>query len=85
MVTADVPGDVGQQMHVGARRKAHPQIARLHVDRRRHGRHVGSQGELPDRQAQEEMVHRRIAHNDRIDDLGHSGFHSVAQLRGQPD
>ncbi len=82
VVRADIPGHIGQQMYVGSGRELQAKFACLHIEGRCHGRHVGSQGELPDGQAQKEMVHRRVAHDDHIDDLGGFGFDVRAQLGG---
>ncbi len=69
VVGAHEAADVGQ--HVDACIGRHPQakVAGADVGRRRHRRHERRQGELAGRQAQQEVVHRRVAHDAAVGHL----------------
>ena len=69
MVGAYIAGDIGQQVQVAAGRDVQAHVPRLDVQGRPHGRHIGRQRQLLDRQTQEEVVHGGVADHHRFDNL----------------
>ena len=69
VVGADEAGDVGEAVDVGAGRDRKAQVARLDVQRSRCGRDERWPQELVDGQMQGQVVHGRVAHQHRLDDV----------------
>ena len=73
VVGANIAGNIGQQVGARPRRKVQPQIASLDIECRSDTRHVGRLGKLLCRQANKQVMHGRVAHDDRIDNVGGFG------------
>ena len=69
MIAADEAADVAGKMHIGARRDSKAEVARLEVERLAHRRHERRPSQLPYRQAEQEMMHRRVAADGDIDNF----------------
>ena len=83
MVAADKAADVGRDMDIGARADCQAELARLDIHRLAHRRHEGRAAELGHRQAEQQVVHRRVAADRHVDDVGGCAVHGLAQVVGQ--
>ena len=69
MVPADEAAHVGQDVHPGARGHGDAQLARLGIDPVARGGNERRAPELAHRQADQQVVHRRVPGDHDIDDV----------------
>ena len=84
MVAPDEPRDVRRQVDQRARGQRKADLGAAQLERLGHRGHVRRPAQLAERQADEHVVHGRIAHRHGIDQLCGRGADLVTQLAEQP-
>ena len=80
VVAADEAADIRCNMEIGAGRGRNAQVARLHVDRLAERSDEGRAAELAHRQAEQQVMHRRVAAHSEIDDVRWPRSRRLAQV-----
>ena len=83
MVAADEAADAGRHMDISTGADCQAEFARLDVHALADRRDEGRPAELGYRQAQQQVLHRRVAADHHIDDVARLCGNSPAQIMGQ--
>ncbi len=80
MVAPDEAADIRREMKIRAGGDRDAEIARLDVDRLAQGGDEGGAAELTHRQAEQQMVHGRVAAHGHIEDIGRPRSHRATEV-----